>query len=351
MSTSIEWTDATWNPVTGCTKGSAGCKNCYAETIANRRLPQGGFTDRPFTEVRCHPERLDAPLHWRKPLKVFVNSMSDLFHEDVTDEFIESVFAVMALAPRHTFQILTKRPERMLSWFTTMGGLEDRKTCVERAIGHRTGNIFERITWPLPNVVLMVSAEDQPRADERVPLLLQTPAAVRGVSYEPALGPVNFSRFLRGGKTHHMQMSVSGALRNKSFDALQNDSGRELSRERAEFELERLHAAGVKVIRASKDCVGFNDQTGCPGHDHPRLDWIVVGGESGPGARPFDVEWARNTITQCREAGVACFVKQLGRNPWGRDVLGRPTVPEISDSKGGDPSEWPEDLRVREWPR
>jgi len=164
--TSIEWTDATWNPVTGCSKVSAGCKNCYAEAIADRFWAGS----RKFTDVMCHEDRLMEPLKWKKPRRVFVNSMSDLFHEDVPDEFIDKIFAVMALADKHKFQILTKRPSRMQSYVV---GLVSR---------------------PPSNVWLGVSVEDQATADERIPLLIETPAAVRFVSYEPALGPVDFSK-------------------------------------------------------------------------------------------------------------------------------------------------------------
>lgn len=311
--TTIQWTDATWNPVTGCTKVSQGCKHCYAERIFARPYP-----GRAFTDVRTHEDRLDQPLGWRKPRRVFVNSMSDLFHEDVPDEFIDKVWEIMANAPDHTFQILTKRPARMLAW---TGGVDAGKWPMWL------------LPWPLPNVWLGVSVEDQATADERIPFLLKTPAAVRFVSYEPALGPVDF------------------------------------------------------------DCYPVS---GCPTNwldSEPGLDWVIVGGESGPKARPFDVQWARDTIAQCRAAGVPCFVKQLGANirdrndagfaaeeetwaegpdagkptnprawptPYGEvehdvngyreEYQGAPVRVRIRDRAGGDPSEWPEDLRVREWP-
>lgn len=328
--TKIQWTDATWNPVTGCTKVSAGCKNCYAEALAARF-----WVDRKFTSVFTHKDRLDQPLRWRRPRRVFVNSMSDLFHDAVPDEFIEAVFGVMAVATHHTFQVLTKRPERMLRWLRTLGGLETREECVQREAERRGGVIFDsrgsnpegyfpaRPTkeqlavrrpwpgWPLPNVWLGVSVEDQRAADERIPLLLQTPAAVRFLSCEPLLGSV--------------QLGVGGEF----FD----------------------YGVGGE----------------------PRIGWVITGGESGPGARPCDVAWIRSIVQQCKAAGVPTFVKQLGAvvswngiqggygdgpsNCWPREsgsfqVQGMPGGfrKHLCDRKGGDPSEWPEDLRVREFP-
>lgn len=341
--TGIEWTDATWNPVTGCTKVSAGCKHCYAErvfprayagqtveekcpvcegdgwcqefddevmqVVAEHDCYECGGTGiapdsrpRRFTDVRCHPERLDQPLRWRKPRRVFVNSMSDLFHEDIPDDFIVEVWLTMIHSPQHTFQILTKRPERM------------RQVVRDVIIGV---DRFTSVPWaPIPNVWLGVSVEDQETADERIPILLETPAAVRFVSYEPALGPVDFRV---------------------------------------------LHARGVKM-----DALG-GDVTHIPSGDiytctPSVLDWIIVGGESGPKARPFDIQWARDTITQCQAAGVPVFVKQLGKRPV-YQFADRPPNPArhlwdhphgyilpLSHRAGGDWSEWPPDLRVREFP-
>jgi protein gp37 len=166
----IEWTDATWNPVTGCSHVSEGCRHCYAEALSLRR----GWSAKPWTarnaaeNVVLHPDRLPQPLRWRQPRRVFVNSMSDLFHERIPAPFLDQVFAVMAQAARHTFQVLTKRPERMSEYLTN------------RDYGQQ----------PLPNVWLGVSVEDQAAVAERIPLLLQTPAAVRFISAEPLLGPL-----------------------------------------------------------------------------------------------------------------------------------------------------------------
>ena len=256
---SIEWTDVTWNPATGCTKVSPGCAHCYAEAVAPRT-----FRGRPFTDVKFHPERLEQPLHWRKPRRVFVNSMSDLFHEDLPVSVIYDIFEVMRRCPQHVFQVLTKRPERMRSLLN----------------GCITG-----IEAPLPNVWLGVSVENQAMADERIPVLLDTPAALRFLSVEPLLGPVDISPWLHG----------YGGL-----------------------------------PRAST------------------IDWVIVGGESGPKARPCDLLWIQNVLRGCRAASVPVFVKQLGRRPV---VAGDSACTWIVDRKGGKPDEWPEELRVREMPR
>lgn len=214
----ISWTDETWNPTRGCSRVSEGCRNCYAERIAARfngdRSPANEYlprrTDAPFFgfasmtnagprwtgKVELIPERLGDPLYWRKPRRIFVNSMSDLFHEALPDEAIDRVFAVMALCPQHTFQVLTKRPERMRKYLAD----QDRRESVEDAGGGIPGigacYANTQAGWPLPNVWLGVSVEDQATADARIPLLLQTSAAARFISYEPALGPVDFRRWL-----------------------------------------------------------------------------------------------------------------------------------------------------------
>jgi protein gp37 len=259
----ITWTDATWNPVRGCTKVSAGCVNCYAERFAKRWR---GIKGHPFEQgfdVRLVPEALELPLRWRKPRRVFVNSMSDLFHEKVPDEFIHRVFAKMALAERHTFQILTKRPERMRRFFE--GWMRP----------------------PLPNVWIGVTAEDQRAADERIPLLLRTPAAVRFVSVEPMLSAVDLSAFFGGP-----YIGIPGDVVHNAYN--------------------------------------FG------------LSWIIIGGESGPKARPFRIEWARALLAQCRAAGVPAFFKQTGARPVG--------WPRPNDDAGRDPDQWPSELRVQEFP-
>lgn len=292
----IEWTDETWNPVTGCTKVSQGCKHCYAERVWPRLKGNANHVcfGRDFTDVQCHPERLQQPLHWKRPRMVFVNSMSDLFHEDVPFYFIDQVFAVMALSPDHTFQILTKRPERMKEYFTSPSRVRSfckavgmvssvfignsRKSwtkkydtmrsrgankitawLTEGGCAHRhfkktqpNAEYPDWINWPLPNVWLGVSVEDQQTADERIPLLLQTPAAVRWISAEPLLGLV--------------------------------------------------------------DLIGKDEQGSCLHvyEGRPKIDWVVAGGESGPKARPMHKRWVEYIQEQCQFAEVPFFFKQWG---------------------------------------
>lgn len=192
--TRIAWTEASWNPVTGCTEVSPGCDHCYARSVATRFA--GGVAYPNGFEVTLRPDRLEVPLRWTKPRMIFVNSMSDLFHRDVPDEFIAQVFAVMALAPRHTFQVLTKRHGRMRALLSSQSFRQrvwDHMWSRQRAqVAAKPGPhpFPTELTWPLPNVWVGVSAEDQKWADLRVPVLALTPAAVRFVSAEPLLGPI-----------------------------------------------------------------------------------------------------------------------------------------------------------------
>jgi protein gp37 len=251
----IEWTDATWNPVTGCTKVSPGCDNCYAETFAERWRGTPGHHFENGFDVTLRPERIDQPLKWKKPRRVFVNSMSDLFHEAIPDEFIAEVFAVMAKTPQHTYQLLTKRHGRMRSLLSRPSFRD---------------NLSHLAEWPLPNVWLGVSVEDQKRADLRIPALMETPAAVRFLSCEPLLGPVNLTQVAPG-----LRYSNSG------FTALRGN---------------------------------------------PRIHWVIVGGESGNGARPMDPEWVRSLRDQCVAAEVPYFMKQWGgrnKKATGRELDGR----------------------------
>lgn len=334
----IGWCDCTWNPLRGCSRVSEGCRNCYAERTAIRQKA-GAYvglvrsTDagpRWTGLVRFVEEELRAPLSWRRPRRVFVNSMSDLFHEAVEELWLDRIFAVMALSRRHTFQVLTKRPERMRDYVTTIGQRPnaDRLEAAARTLGFTfayEGRLL--LEWPLPNVWLGVSVENQTTADARVPILLRTPAAVRFVSYEPALEAVDFACHVRHTATAGHCVDIDGGWK---------------------------HEPG--------QCPGAI--LNCPGRCCTAvLDWLIVGGESGPRARPFNLEWARFSLEQCRAAGVPVYVKQLGarpfhervlygQGPWGpakEDVLEEPL--ELRDRDGRDPAEWPEALRVREFPK
>lgn len=319
--TKIEWSEAVWNPIRGCSMVSSGCERCYAMRQARRMDHPGGAYEgltkmtpsgpKWTGDVRTVPHLLDQPLRWTRPRRIFVNSMSDLFHPDVPEEFIDQVFAVMALAPHHVFQVLTKRPGRMREYLLDRGDDLGARLCqvTYEITGMDPGPAPE---WPLPNVWLGTSVENQATADERIPYLLETPAAVRWLSCEPLLGPVDLG--YRG----------AGAL--------------------------LIDGAGKKMV----------PQAWAP----HQVDWVVVGGESGPGARPCNVAWIGSLVDQCRGAGVPVFVKQLGADPC---IYHEPATENgfpieapfrehlrldgaIRHSKGGDPSEWPEDLRVREYP-
>jgi protein gp37 len=329
--TSIEWTDRTWNPTRGCTRVSEGCRNCYAERMAGRGFSwsKGFATSTPAGprwtgKVALIPEALDEPLRWRKPQRVFVNSMSDLFHESLPDEVIDEVFARMAVCQEHTFQVLTKRPERMRAYMDRAFASQPTVRCIGL---EREGDMILSThsqgyaSWPLPNVWLGVSVEDQATADERIPLLLQTPAAVRFISLEPQLEAV---------RPILQWSSCCG----KSWPN---------------------YLPGSMYERSSTYCPACGYALTVHGAV-TGIDWLIVGGESGPGARPFDIAWARSVVRQCKAAGVAVFVKQLGARPVCTaevsDWVPRFVTNAVSlrDRKGGDPAEWPEDLRIRQFP-
>jgi len=299
--TEIQWADVTWNPTTGCDRVSDGCDHCYALTLARRLKGMGSpryqtdgdpKTSGPGFGVAVHPDALDWPLRKTKPLKIFVNSMSDLFHESVPDNFIGSVFDTMALAPQHTFQILTKRHARMRSLLTRWQEQAADRPHAGASFRRHDMMWSEPRVWPLPNVWLGCSAEDQHWADIRIPALLRTPAAVRFLSCEPLLGPLDIRHHFAG---HCPEHDFPGG-----------------------FCADRFHP-GVQ-----------------------RIDWAIVGGESGPGARPMEIVWARSLVQQCRDADVTPFVKQLGA------IRGRELG---AGSHGGDWDAWPEDLRVRDFPQ
>jgi protein gp37 len=298
----IQWTNATWNPVTGCTKVSQGCERCYIERTVpfraqGRRFagPNGPEAPGATTGVVLHPERIDQPLRWRRPRRVFVNSLSDLFHPAVPDGFVAEVFETMALAERHTFQVLTKRPSRMRSLLNQ----ERFRLRIEATRWQRGREPY----WPPRNVWLGVSVEDQRAAELRIPTLLATPAAVRFLSCEPLLGPVDLAAWMPAAGV--VCARAAGPLTQGDLAAI------------SEF---------ARVLRRAGG--------------QPTVDWVIVGGESGPGARVMDLAWARSLLAQCRAAGVAVFVKQLGR-AWSIQA-------GLGAGHGGDPAHWPVDLRVRE---
>jgi protein gp37 len=289
----IEWTEATWNPLAGCTAVSPGCDHCYAAALASGRLAHtpvyGGLADGGAFNgtIRLLPERLDQPLRWRRPRRIFVNSMSDLFHEGVSNDYVVRVFAVMALASQHVFQVLTKRHARMRALLNSVrfriavldaihlavnGEIDGITVPRDAVVDHRrrvaallAGNYDAELPWPLTNVWLGVSVEDQHWADIRIPALVDTPTVVRWVSAEPLLGPVDFYSWL----VDH----------------------------------------------------GDTDRPwGIP------LDWVVTGGESGPDHRPADLDWFRAIRDQCVDAGIAYLHKQNGgrtSKSGGRELDGR----------------------------
>lgn len=328
---SIEWTDATWNPIRGCTRVSPGCKHCWAERETARWSWGKGFAGRTpagprwTNRVALLPEQLTKVLSWKKPRRIFVCSTSDLFHEALSFEEIAAVWGVMAACPQHTFQVLTKRSSRMLEWFRWLSeqphptGLRGYPLTVD-VLAHHAANYgiaarAQRVSWPLPNVWIGVSAEDQERADERIPDLLACPAVVRWVSAEPLLGSLSLRSWLRSGTTWHLRASVLGMLRNRSFDGLQHADGRAMTRREAEHSLYQLAEKGVRYIPVDGGCEEFTSQEGCPGHRRPRLDWVVTGGESclSPAqARPCNPAWVRRIRDECLEADVPFFFKQWG---------------------------------------
>jgi protein gp37 len=314
--TKIEWSEATWNPVTGCSKVSPGCAHCYAETLTERYAGNPGWIEehRPWTpenaehNVRLRPERLDQPLRWKKPRMIFVNSMSDLFHELVPAEYIYEVFRVMGRARQHVFQVLTKRPERMFELLALRDDGVVREDQTPR-------NPYE---WPLPNVWLGTSIENR-RFVGRADYLRRTPAAVRFISAEPLLGPLVYDE--------HYQEPGTGAY---------------------------------------VPCWSDTQPTGTPGtppdmaddsrtvHPTPELDldeidWLIVGGESGPGARRMDLQWVRDLRDACRADGESGPPGATTSASWCKTAF---FMKQLGGAKPGSKLEdLPEDLRIREFPR
>ena len=366
--TSIEWTDATWNPTRGCSVISPGCKNCYAMKVAARfsgpglayeglafMHPKAGgqWTGR----VRLVEEQLDAPLRWTRPRRIFVNSMSDLFHEALSIEQIAQVFAVMYLAPRHTFQVLTKRARRMREVLTdpafynlVLRAADPLRDARPKLTGV---GISDPTKHPAPWVHLGVSIES-PDFLDRGRDLKATPAAVRFISAEPLLADLRGLRalLLEDGLPANCQCGHGhGFTRCPNYGTV-----------------------GTPVGCAGAGAPGFRRVAG------EGIHWVIVGGESGGNARRFDAEWARSVVKQCRDAGTAVFVKQMGsfvvdRNDagfngddddgwhsaveYGGEIRvedldtgyqGAPVRVHLRDRAGGDMAEWPADLRVREFP-
>jgi protein gp37 len=299
--TGIRWTGRTWNPVQGCSKVSAGCLNCYAEALSLRY----GWTPKPWAEryaelnVTLRPDRLDAPLSWgRQPDRVFVNSMSDLHHRLVPTSFLDEVYARMALAGQHTYQVLTKRPERQRDYLLD----PDTPTRVFEAVGRRWATLSDRqrakvrpvTTWPLPNVWVGTSVEDH-RVVDRIRILQETPAAVRFLSVEPMIGP------------------------------LRTESG--------------------------YDATILEGYASDPALDFTGIAWVIVGGESGPKRRPFDHAWAREVRDATLAAGGAFFFKQdagtrTELRPYLVEADGRRTVWEQYPGEMTPPLEIPDGVDI-----
>lgn len=289
----IEWTDATWTPIrarrldTGkvgvhCERVSPACTNCYAATFNKRNLPSHGtgldfiVPNREKVEIFIDEEMLMAPSRWKRPRKIFVCSQTDLFGEFVSDEQIAEVFLVMALCKDHVFQVLTKRPDRMHRWMTTPS---DRCIFIKpkrKGADWIATDTLNRFGWPLPNVWLGVTAENQEWADKRIPLLLQTPAARRFVSVEPMLGAVDLRRYMWPVHAYW----------------------------------EAKYANYDECLAKGGSC-GYSRQ-GLVSAYSVFLDQVICGGESGTGARPMQLKWARSLRDQCVNAGTAYFFKQFG---------------------------------------
>lgn len=294
--TKIEWCDATWNPVTGCTPISAGCQNCWARRMASRQRGRNGYpADDPF-QVTFHRDRLDEPLHWQNPRRIAVCLMGDLWHPEVKAEDRAAVVRATNVAPQHTYLFLTKRPELLNVDFSGS-----------------------------PHLWIGTSVENQTAADERIPWLLKCPLAVRFLSMEPLLGPVDLRPFMHTHRCNACEwIGFADEITDEDEDEEPVCPGCGFSDQFAP-RMDMLWSPGVEMGEAERRCRE---------NRHSPIDWVIVGCESGPGRRPMKLEWVRSIAEQCRAAGVPLFIKQL----------------EIDGKVSHDPAEWPEDLRIREFP-
>lgn len=320
--TKIQWTEETWNPTAGCSKVSPGCKNCYAIKDAirlsgnnNPKISEkyAGTTSGNNWSGHINLASNDTllkPYFWSRSRRIFVNSMSDLFHENIPFEWIDKVFSIMALSPQHTFQILTKRAERMRDYFASFNkssAIARGMVCSEWLQNVLNVEAVDKVikanfSKGLPNVWLGVSVENQKSADERIPLLLETPATVRWLSCEPLLEKINLT-------------------------FVENDG----------YKLNCLTGRQTDMGRPCEDASS-------------KIDWVVVGGESGTNARDCRVSWIQSIVRQCQSADVPVFVKQLGSKAYQNDLICSGYLP-LKNKKGGDISEFPQDLQVREFPK
>jgi protein gp37 len=345
--TKIEWADATLNYVNGCSLASPGCTNCYAMKQAHRFPVRQGLTVQSkggmvwTGEVRINDKELKKALAWKRGRRIFWNAHGDLFHENVPDEAIDRLFAVCALTPQHTHMILTKRSARMREYLSRPAvevriGLEALGIVMAAHAANAGSTLGAGVTlkgsdinpgalklWPLPNVWLGVSVEDQQRADERIPDLLATPAAVRFISAEPLLGPVDLTA-----------LEV-----NQGWDEMDALNAVNISAEWGKW------CEATEQTDDDETLAGFVEQYGREPDGkplHPTLDWVIAGGESGPKARPMHPDWARSLRDQCQAAGVPFLFKQWGEwFPYGGiDADGH----QNSITKGEQPGKW------HEWP-
>lgn len=309
--TAIQWTDLSANTIRArnkatnkvgwhCVMVSPGCANCYSHTLNGRfgtHLPYAKAS-KGRVDLFLDTKPLEKLRKLKKPSRVFLNDMTDMFADFVSDEWLDTMFGYMALSWQHTFQILTKRADRMRKYISDPA-TQERVLVKAVLCSGESWCEYPLMTWPLANVWLGVSCEDQKRADERIPDLLGTPAAIRFLSLEPLLGSIDLAD-LPGGQN------------------------------------------AIATISVTPGPDGCGIQTPCK----PPIDWAIVGGESGPGARPCEVKYIGDIVRDCKDAGVPVFVKQYGSNPI---FYGSPI--KLKDKKGGDPEEWLESLRVREFPK